>query len=580
MGHISLVNPHLVGEPGGDYLVRRLPLSDGLILQALIPEALMTAEALELRISTIIWLVISSMVLLTLLHIVLRRLILKPVNQLRDLMQKVSTHEIRKIDLVDLNDEMAELHNHFAGMLGRLEISKRELEKVAFIDPLTSLSNRAAFIRCLQSMVEKHSREQTDFFLTQLKLHNLTWINHTFGANVGDRALQFISQMLLQLLREHRIAQAKCVSIARSGSDEFSFTMPFPATSGAIVLPDAEAICAQLAIRLNQPITLGNYTLKLRFSAGIIHFPVIASNVADLMEGASRARRQAARYQESHWQLLNNDMVLQVKEDKWLESELRAAIKQQQCFVVYQPQYDLKSGHIASAEVLMRWRHPLYGLVPPDRFIPIAEHSDQILEIDLWVLEQACIFLGKLIAKGISNFRLAVNASGNELSNSLYPEHVRNMLHRYDIPACYLAIEITETAIVELDDMAKAMVHALKEIGVEIELDDFGTGYTSLSHLSILELDSLKIDRSYIVQLESNPKLVDSILQLADAFSLKVIAEGIETIEQLQLLQQKNCDLAQGYLLSKPISEEAMVSLLLEDTLPKKKNKMFVIRSD
>ena len=171
----------------------------------------------------------------------------------------------------------------------------------------------------------------------------------------------------------------------------------------------------------------------------------------------------------------------------------------------------------------------------------------------------------RLMAKGIIDFRLAVNASGTELSNPVYPEQVSSMLRRYNIPPQRFGIEITETAIVELDEVAKMMVKTLKEIGLEIELDDFGTGYTSLSHLTNLQLDALKIDRSYIMQLETNPKLVDSILQLADAFSLRVIAEGVETIEQLKLLQQKRCHLAQGYLLSKPVEEEALIALLLED---------------
>lgn len=558
----SDLHTEFVSLSGGDYLVRRFPLTDGLMLQALIPEKLMIAEASELRSSTAIWLVISSMILLGLLPFVLKRLILNPVNQLRDLMQKVAMHEISDISLVTEEDEMAELHNHFAGMLTRLEISKRELERAAFIDPLTGISNRAAFIRCLQTMVERYGRQQTHFYLTQLKLHNLTGINNTFGARIGDRALQFISQMLLQLLREHRMTHAKFVCLARSGSDEFTFTMPYLEDT---TLPDAEKICEQLAARLSQPIMLGSYTIKLRFSAGIIRFPDIANSVEELMEGASQARRQACRYQGNYWQQLNNEMVLLLREDKWLESELRQAIIKQQCFVVYQPQYDLQTGHIASAEVLIRWQHPEYGMVPPDRFIPIAERSGQILDIDLWVLEQSCLCMSKLIAKGIADFRLAVNASGTELSNPLYPEQVRSLLQRYDIPPQRISIEITETAIVELDEVAKMMVNTLKAIGVDIELDDFGTGYTSLSHLSNLPLDALKIDRSYIMQLESNQKLVDSILQLADAFSLRVVAEGVETIEQLKLLQQKQCHLAQGYLLSKPMAEEDMIALLQDD---------------
>jgi EAL domain-containing protein (putative c-di-GMP-specific phosphodiesterase class I) len=285
------------------------------------------------------------------------------------------------------------------------------------------------------------------------------------------------------------------------------------------------------------------------------------------MEGVSKARRLASRYQGNHWLQLDNEMVQHIREDRWLESELRQAIVGQQCFVVYQPQYDIHSGHIVGAEALLRWRHPSYGMVPPDRFIPIAEVSGQIMDIDLWVLDQACQCLGKLTAKGITDFRLAVNASGTELSNPAYPDAVRSTLLRYDIPPHRFGIEITETAIVELDEVAQMTVRALKEIGVEIELDDFGTGYTSLSHLTNLQLDVLKIDRSYIMQLESNPKLVDSILQLADAFSLRVIAEGVETIEQLKLLQQKRCHMAQGFLLSKPITEEELIALLFDDSL-------------
>lgn len=556
--------------PEGEFLVRRLPLDDGLILEALIPKQLMTAEATELRITTAIWLVISCLILLALLHVVLKRLILNPVSNLRGLMKQVAKHEISEINQVPAKDEMDELHNHFAGMLSQLEVSKRELERAAFIDSLTGIGNRAAFIRCLHNMVERHHKQQTSFYLTQLKLHNLTWINNTFGAKTGDQALQLISHILQQLLHEHTQTNARCVCLARSGSDEFIFSVPCYAgenSENTPVLPDANTLCEQLAARLSQPVMLGSYAIKLRFSAGILRFPDVANGVEELMEGVSKARRQASRYQGNHWLQLDNEMVQHIREDKWLESELREAIAGQQCFVVYQPQYDIHSGHIVGAEVLLRWRHPAYGMVPPDRFIPIAEVSGQIMEIDLWVLEQACRCLNKLSTKGIADFRLAVNASGTELSNPAYPEAVQSMLQRYQIPPHRFGIEITETAIVELDEVAQVMVRTLKEIGVEIELDDFGTGYTSLSHLTNLQLDVLKIDRSYIMQLESNPKLVDSILQLADAFSLRVIAEGVETIEQLKLLQQKRCHMAQGYLLSKPVTEEELIAMLFADNL-------------
>ena len=222
------------------------------------------------------------------------------------------------------------------------------------------------------------------------------------------------------------------------------------------------------------------------------------------------------------------------------------------------------SRQIIGAEVLLRWHHPEFGMVPPDRFIPIAEHSSQILDIDLWVLEQACLCLAKIQESGISNFHLAVNASATELSNPSYPTQVERLLKYYNLSPDLFGIEITETALVELDDVARNMVKTLKDIGVEISLDDFGTGYTSLNHLAALPLDILKIDKSFIDKLEENPKLVDSILQLADAFNLQVIAEGVETQSQLLTLIQKGCHMAQGYFLSRPISQEALFALLEE----------------
>lgn len=282
------------------------------------------------------------------------------------------------------------------------------------------------------------------------------------------------------------------------------------------------------------------------------------------MQSANQARHQASRYTGNYWYLLDGMIAAKLREDKWLESELSSAIQLQQLRVVFQPQYSLITKKIIGAEVLLRWHHPEFGMVPPDRFIPIAEHSSQILDIDLWVLNQACQCLAKLQELGFTEFHLAVNASATELSNPNYPKEVSRLLKHYNLSPALFGIEITETALVELDDVARNMVKTLKEIGVEIALDDFGTGYTSLNHLAALPLDILKIDKSYTDQLLENPKLVDSIIQLAEAFNLQVIAEGVETQAQLQELIKKGCHMAQGYLLSRPITQDALLTLLDE----------------
>jgi|GEM_PF-2295995 len=543
------------------FYIEKANLTDGMALIAMIPKAIVTAPIDSIRWALIIWLVLSMTVLLFLCSWILGRVIVHPMEKLRRLMHQVAKQEIRHIPLLPPDDEMVELRNQFSLMLSRLEASQLELEHSAFMDPVTGLNNRGAFLQYLQKRVFQAKQEGSSFFMAQVKMHNLSGINNTFGSRTGDQALQLIAQVLMGLLKKYRLYDNAKVSLARIGSDEFAFIIPPPQKENQ---PSAAQLCEQLARRVKTPMMVGNYELKLRFSAGIISYPEAGSRVEELMQSANQARHQASRYTGNYWYLLDGMIAAKLREDKWLESELSSAIQLQQLRVVFQPQYSLITKKIIGAEVLLRWHHPEFGMVPPDRFIPIAEHSSQILDIDLWVLNQACQCLAKLQELGFTEFHLAVNASATELSNPNYPKEVSRLLKHYNLSPALFGIEITETALVELDDVARNMVKTLKEIGVEIALDDFGTGYTSLNHLAALPLDILKIDKSYTDQLLENPKLVDSIIQLAEAFNLQVIAEGVETQAQLQELIKKGCHMAQGYLLSRPITQDALLTLLDE----------------
>lgn len=543
------------------FYIEKANLTDGMALIAMIPKAIVTAPIDSIRWALIIWLVLSMTVLLFLCSWILGRVIVHPMEKLRRLMHQVAKQEIRHIPLLPPDDEMVELRNQFSLMLSRLEASQLELEHSAFMDPVTGLNNRGAFLQYLQKRVFQAKQEGSSFFMAQVKMHNLSGINNTFGSRTGDQALQLIAQVLMGLLKKYRLYDNTKVSLARIGSDEFAFIIPPPQKENQ---PSAAQLCEQLAQRVKTPMMVGNYELKLRFSAGIISYPEAGSRVEELMQSANQARHQASRYTGNYWYLLDGMIAAKLREDKWLESELSSAIQLQQLRVVFQPQYSLITKKIIGAEVLLRWHHPEFGMVPPDRFIPIAEHSSQILDIDLWVLNQACQCLAKLQELGFTEFHLSVNASATELSNPNYPKEVSRCLNHYKLSPEFFGIEITETALVELDDVARNMVKTLKEIGVEISLDDFGTGYTSLNHLAALPLDILKIDKSYTDQLLENPKLVDSIIQLAEAFNLQVIAEGVETQAQLQELIKKGCHMAQGYLLSRPITQDALLTLLDE----------------
>jgi diguanylate cyclase (GGDEF)-like protein len=546
---------------GEAFYIEKANLSEDMALIAMIPKTIVTSQIDSIRWALITWLILSMTVLLLLCSWILGRVIIQPMDKLRRLMHQVAKQEIRHIPLLPPDDEMIELRNQFSLMLSRLEASQLELEHSAFIDPVTGLNNRGAFLHYLQKRVFQTKQEGGCFFMVQVKMHNLSGINNTFGSRTGDQALQLISKILVELLKKHRLYDSEKVCIARIGSDEFAFIIPPQQKENQ---PSAAQLCEQLARRLRMPIMIGNYELKLRFSAGIVSYPEAGSRMEELMQSANQARHQASRYTGNYWYLLDGMVAAKLREDKWLESELSSAIQLQQLRVVFQPQYSLIDKKIIGAEVLLRWHHPEFGMVPPDRFIPIAEHSSQILEIDLWVLDQACQCLAKLQELGFSEFHLAVNASATELSNPNYPKEVSRLLNRYELLPALFEIEITETALVELDDVARNMVKTLKEIGVAIALDDFGTGYTSLNHLAALPLDVIKIDKSYTDQLLENPKLVDSVLQLAEAFNLHVVAEGVETKAQLQELIRKGCHMAQGYLLSRPITQEALFILLDE----------------
>ena len=561
VSYLSINQSNEITHQGIDYFIERGRISNDITLYAMIPKNSVMASVSSIRWALILWVLLSMTVLLGLSSWILDRLIINPMEKLRRLMHQVAKQEIRHIPLLPPDDEMVELRNQFSLMLSRLEASQLELEHSAFLDPVTGLNNRGAFLRYIQKRVFQAKQDGSSFIMTQLKIHNLSGINNTFGSRTGDQALQLMAQMLSELLKKYRLNDNAKVCLARIGSDEFAFILPPPQKENQ---PSAAQLCEQLARRVKFPIMVGNYELKLRFSAGIISYPEAGSRVEELMQSANQARHQASRYTGNYWYLLDGMIAAKLREDKWLESELSSAIQLQQLHVVFQPQYSLSTRQIIGAEVLLRWHHPEFGMVPPDRFIPIAEHSSQILDIDLWVLEQACLCLAKIQESGISNFHLAVNASATELSNPSYPTQVERLLKYYNLSPDLFGIEITETALVELDDVARNMVKTLKDIGVEISLDDFGTGYTSLNHLAALPLDILKIDKSFIDKLEENPKLVDSILQLADAFNLQVIAEGVETQSQLLTLIQKGCHMAQGYFLSRPISQEALFALLEE----------------
>lgn len=542
-------------------------LKNGLTLQVLISDQIQQKDANELKQVTLFWVIITTLACIMMIFYVLRRFVLSPMQHLQKQIRAVAeskTFEEHSFEILDTEDEFGELHLQFADMLSRIHESRKKAERAVFIDPLTNIPNRAALHRMLIQLTEKQQAEIGTFVLIQMKLHDVSRINQTFGDRIGDQVLCLVAHAINDaLLALKRWDVTGIMFFARSGGDEFSIILP---AKSMVNLEDKnpvpEQFCHYMASYFDPAHPFGAYQIKISFSAGIALYPDIAHNSEQLIECASHARRRAFRMRGCHWFFMDHGLMEEVAYQKQVETALRQAIQRNELYLEFQPQYEISTRLIYSAEALLRWVSQDLGRIGPDVFIPIAERSGLILDIDLWVLEQSCAALRRLTDGGLSYFSMAINASSAELANIDYPHHVAKMLSKYQIEPERVTIEVTETAIVSVDEIAQQVVTELRMLGVEIALDDFGTGFTSLTHLSALHLDKLKIDRSYVNQLESNPRLLDSIINLGHAFDMKIVAEGVEFESQLELLKEKNCHFAQGFLLSRPVREEVLVQLL------------------
>lgn len=555
------------------YVVCERPLANGLLLQLFISEKDLKRDAQVLKQITLFWTLITIMACLIMMFFVLRRFVLRPLNHLQTQIDRISqskTFESNTFKVLETNDEIGQLHQQFASMLDHINASRQKAERAIFIDPLTDIPNRAALHRVLTNLTENDHSQSESFVLIQMKLHDISRINQTFGDRVGDRVLCFVAQSIQDAIKALRRWDSSGVMFfARTGGDEFSVVLPAkPSTESETKNSAPEQFCHYMASHFDLPHAFGAYQIKISFSAGIAQYPEIAQDAEQLIECASHVRRKAYRMRGCHWYAMDQAQVQEVVRQKAIETALRQAIQRNELYLEFQPQYEISTRIVYSAEALLRWVSHDVGKIGPDVFIPIAERSGLILEIDLWVLEQACAALQRIHNAGIKYFSMAINASSAELANIDYPNHVSRMLTKYHIDPELVTIEVTETAIVTVDEIAKHVVTELRLLGVEIALDDFGTGFTSLTHLSTLHLDKLKIDRSYVDQLESNPKLLDSIINLGHAFDMKIVAEGVEFESQLALLKARNCHFAQGFLLSRPIAESALLILLQDQVQP------------
>ncbi len=424
--------------------------------------------------------------------------------------------------------------------------AEEQLHHLAYYDELTGLPNRTLFGRLVDQALMVAQRNDGTGCVLFVDLNRFKRINDILGRRIGDELLREVAQRLRKTLRDEDV-------VARLSGDEFAVGL-FDIRQHF----EATTVAQKLQASLDAPFLIGGHDLRVGASIGISVFPQDGSDAETLLglaDIAMERAKQAADNPDRSVAFYSQDMNQGMQERMRIESDLRHGLGNGELILYYQPKFEIGSGRIVGAEALVRWVHPTRGLVPPCDFIPLAETTGLIVQVGEWVLEQACAQAAIWQRAGVPPFRLAVNVSAREFTPTL-PARVADTLLRYQLDASWLELEITESTLMHDFERVTTIMDRITELGVSLSLDDFGTGYSSLSYLKRFPIHTLKIDRSFTTGIPSDPSdcaIAGTIISMARQLNLRVIAEGVETLEQLEFLREAGCDEVQGYLYSKPV---------------------------
>ena len=453
-----------------------------------------------------------------------------------------------------------------------LRAAERRIRYLAYYDSVTGLPNRANLKEMLQGSLEYARRHGYFAFVMFLDLDNFKRINDTLGHEIGDKLLRAVAERLSQTLRcaDQLVRGSELLSgyegyvadsaVSRLGGDEFVVLL-----NRVRQLEDGASVARRVGESLARPFDIDGREVRITTSMGISVFPSDGEEVDTLLRAADIAMYHAKEHGRADFRFYNHSISARAVNRFLLETDLRKALDEAQFVLHFQPKASLESGRIRGIEALVRWIHPEKGLISPGDFIPVAEESGVIVPLGEWILREACEQLKRFHAAGFPELGVAVNISGAQFHRDDLAERVIHIVREVGVEARFVELELTESTLVERTDETIRRLHELKSFGLDLSIDDFGTGHSSLSYLKRFPLTALKIDQSFVRDLTRDPDdeaIVNATIALAHSLRLKVIAEGVERVEQMEFLRAQGCDEFQGYFLTYPLAADEMLAWL------------------
>ena len=431
----------------------------------------------------------------------------------------------------------------------RLNKEQKKLYNLSTKDPLSGLHNRLSLIEKLNWLISRSKREKSNFAIIYLDLDNFKNINDSKGHEFGDKVLLYISEVLLNITRQNDI-------ISRIGGDEFVIVLPEYEDENKII-----EVAQRLKDILSKPFQIAHEEYEITASMGIAIYPKDGENVKSLLKNADIAMYKSKELGKNNYQFFTEEINQVVQERIKMQKIIKDALQNNHFKLYYQPKVAIATNEIVGCEALIRLIDPEQGIIPPDKFISIAEESNLVLQIGEWVIKEAVSQIKQWENTPLKNMKVSINISGVQFKDN-------ELLHKFDtfthnIDRAKLDVELTESVFIENFDTRLDIIKSIKAMGISLSLDDFGTGYSSLAYLKNIPFDTLKIDKSFIDKIETKDDLtfVNMIIGIADDLKLDVVAEGVETQEQLALLKELRCEQYQGYLCSKPVCAEEFEEL-------------------